>query len=91
MNDIQQLKELLHKAEINFPILLEFKDDSWTYDEADSTVLWGFDENGDANYSAWGIEGYERQDGFFIVNIDYETGVTGTLIFDEAKEVKYEN
>ena len=43
--------------------------------------------NGLEGYSCYLVEGHVRQDGYFVTNLDTQTGTWQTEIFEESKEL----
>ena len=89
------MKDLIKALENfnDYPLLIEHITDEWQIDG--SEVYWEpFDTDTaggvetEWNYGGWLIEGYSIIGEYVFCNVDIQTGVTMTLVFDKDKEKK---
>lgn len=93
--NIQNLIEYLN--EIDYPILMEVNLDSIWYLDGDEYIHWNEDgnhtdleEEQGETYSGELPEGYKRQGGYLIANVNTGCGQRVTRVFALSKEVKNE-
>ena len=87
--DIPQLQEFLKT--VNYPVLISVSDcEGWCL-EGEKYIKWVSWNNPEREYlegySCYLPEGFIRQEGYFIANLDTQTGCWQTEIFDESKEL----
>ena len=93
---IQKLKEVLD--EIDYPVLMEIIDCSWTRDSVvGEHFAWNAGDNLEdlenvdgETYSMESFEGYYEYDGYLVVNGHNGCGQTITYMFNLEKEVAFE-
>jgi|TARA_A100001518_G_C1225292_1_gene73018 hypothetical protein len=91
---VEALKQFLESTD--YPVLISVSDcEAWCLegDRYVKWVSWSNSENGSylEGYSCYLPEGYERQDGYFIANLDTQTGCWQTELFEESKELSTED
>jgi len=85
---IEELKAFLKS--VDYPVLISVSDcEAWCLSEDEDEVKWVSlcKSNGLVGYSCYLPEGYTRQEGYVIANLDTQTGCWQTEIFEESKEL----
>ena len=85
---IEELKAFLKS--VDYPVLISVSDCvAWCLSEDEDEVKWISlcKSNGLEGYSCYLVEGHVRQDGYFVTNLDTQTGTWQTEIFEESKEL----
>jgi len=90
--NVQALSDFLES--VDYPVLISISDClNWCLSEDEDSVQWvSSNKNGGVDsYSAELPEGGNRQDGYFVANLDNQTGCWETRIFSEANELSEED
>lgn len=91
---VECLKQFLEST--NYPVLISISDcEAWCIEDERyiKWVSWSNSKDGSylEEYSCYLPEGYGRQDGYFIANLDTQTGCWQTELFEESKELSKED
>lgn len=81
-------------SSVNYPVLISVSDCKyWCLSENEEEVKWVSPNKNNIleGYSCYLPEGYVRQDGYLIANLDTQTGCWQTEVFEESKELSEED
>ena len=85
---IEELKTFLES--VDYPVLISVSDCvAWCL-ESECNIQWVSKDKTNTTLSAYSCylpEGYTRQEGYLIANLDTQTGTWQTEIFEESKEL----
>lgn len=85
---INELEDFIKS--VNYPVLISVSDcEAWCLSEDEDEIRWVSlcKDNGLEGYSCYLPEGFVRQGGYFVGNLDTQTGCWQTEIFEESKEL----
>jgi len=86
--EVGLLEKFLRK--VNYPVLIGISDcKAWCLSDCEREVKWvsPYKAIELSGYSCYLPEGFTRQDGYFIANLDTQTGCWQTGIFEESREL----